>query len=155
MKNASFTSFILLTHLRPVWYRIASTFAALISGVTGGHSPFEKTKKSFMMGLLKHECYKRIVSSQLRFRRQHNLKKKDCNFLLAFNYFCPIVSNITFSVINFISFGSLLPSYFVNPALQLSRLLVHWSLCQQLNFPPTSSLCNLLFLLSQPSIPRS
>lgn len=56
LKNATFTSFILLTYLRPVWYRIVSTFAAPLSGVTGGHSPFEKTKKSFMMGLLKHEC---------------------------------------------------------------------------------------------------
>lgn len=56
LKNATFPSFILLTYLRPVWYRIVSTFPAPLSGVTGGHSPFEKTKKSFMMGLLKHEC---------------------------------------------------------------------------------------------------
>lgn len=31
LKNASFTSFILLTHLRPVWYRIVSTFPAWMS----------------------------------------------------------------------------------------------------------------------------
>lgn len=42
LKNASFTSFILLIHLRPVWYRIVSTFPAPISGVTG--SPFENNR---------------------------------------------------------------------------------------------------------------